>query len=144
MQERKIMTGIILLIYLAIVSAVDIYKREIPLKSSMVCLLLIILMSLSIDKTKITTILLGLLIGLLLLALSMITKGSIGFGDGIMFLVVGSALGFAGTLTVLAGSLILASVTAVILMVFCHVGKKYRIPFAPFVCFTYGGMILFG
>ncbi len=138
------MLKILLFIYLIFVSVVDISKKEIPFWSSVICILAVSVTRILYFEIPVVFLLHGMFTGMMLLIISYITKGAIGMGDGILFLVIGSVLGFADTLTVLAGSLLLSSIMAAVLFIFCHVGKRHQIPFAPFVCFTYGGMMFFG
>ncbi len=138
------MLKICLLLYLLTVSVIDIAKKEIPFWFSVFCILAVSFTQIWYFHIAVVSLLHGMLTGLMLIIISNITKGAIGIGDGVLFAVIGSVLGFADTLTVFAGSLLLSSVMAAVLFIFCHVGKKYRIPFAPFACFAYGGMMLFG
>lgn len=135
---------IILLIYLIVVAIVDIYKKEIPFRFSFAYLTFFVGLQLLFYQSGVISIVGGIAIGIVLLGISMITRGAIGLGDGIMFVVIGSAIGFSDTLTLLTGSLMIASLVAMFLLIFRRVGKEYCFPFAPFVCFAYGGMMIFG
>jgi len=83
--------------------------------------------------------------GLFLVALSFITEGKVGMGDGIVTAMLGPALGLEKSIYVLMGALILNSLLSGILLLFKKAGKNTRIPFVPFlttalgvVTFVYG------
>ena len=70
--------------------------------------------------------------GLLMLAAGRLS-GKIGSGDGCVLLVAGSILGSVKMMAVFTGSLLLAAVTAAVLLVFRMAGKNDKIPFMPFL-----------
>ena len=71
----------------------------------------------------------AMLPGLLLFLLSFVSKGGIGSGDGLLFMVIGIFLGGACVLTIL--------LYAVYLFVFRKKGKKYEIAFVPFAMVSF-------
>lgn len=87
-------------------------------------------------------ILLGLVPGMFLFAVSFLTSGGIGRGDAYLYLSVGSILGFWGSLMVLFVSLVLASFYGGYLLKIKKKGRKYKIPFAPFTAGGYAILLL--
>ena len=81
----------------------------------------------------ITDILLSLLPGGLLLFLSFITREGIGYGDGLIILAAGPALGFCDLLTTLMTAIILSGLFSGLLLILKKVKRKTRIAFAPFL-----------
>lgn len=70
--------------------------------------------------------------GLLMLAAGRLS-GKIGSGDGCVLLVAGSILGSVKMMEVFMGSLLLAALTAVVLLIFRKAGKNDKMPFMPFL-----------
>lgn len=78
-------------------------------------------------------VLLALLPGAVLLAFGMVTEGKLGRGDGDMVLVLGLFMGWELCLGVLCAACLLAAVFSGIGLAAKKLGKKSRIPFAPFL-----------
>ncbi len=132
-----IMTGI----YLAGMAVLDRRYKRIPIIPGIVCLIFVILGQF-IAGNCVVQWLAGVLIGAFLYGVSRISRGSIGEGDAIVYLVTGAALGFYRNLELLMLSLTLAAMTSLILLAVKKVGKKYRIPFIPFTAAAYGVITL--
>lgn len=81
----------------------------------------------------------GLFPGILLFAVSFLTRGGIGKGDAYLYLAVGSAIGLWNSFILLFTALALASGYGLYLLKIRKKGRKYKLPFAPF---TAGGYIL--
>lgn len=79
----------------------------------------------------------GAAVGLFLLLLTLLSRGKIGAGDGLLFaLVIGPALGFTGTCTVLYISLLYVTGGGCIAAVRSRLGGRREtaeVPFVPFV-----------
>ena len=78
------------------------------------------------------SIVLGSLPGLLLLATAFATKKA-GYGDGIVLLILGVALGYRKSLLLFGVSLFLVSICSLVLLVIRKAGRDTRIPFLPFL-----------
>lgn len=78
-------------------------------------------------------ILAGMFIGVVLYFISVITKGKIGRGDGVLFMVTAVYLGFWNNLVLLWIACILAGVVGSVMMIFFKKKKDYKLPFVPFV-----------
>lgn len=72
--------------------------------------------------------------GLICLLLSWMTRGEIGAGDGCMLLVLGAFMDFWEVFSVFSVAISTVGIVALILMLRFHKGKKYEIPFIPFLC----------
>lgn len=79
----------------------------------------------------------GMILGLLVMLLAVVTKGHLGLGDGILLLITGIFLGFWRNLELILGAAILAGVVSAYLLVIKKVDKNYEIPFAPFILVMY-------
>lgn len=77
----------------------------------------------------------GIGFGVLLLAVA--TGESIGIGDGMVLAVSGIFLGFRKNLELLLAALFLAGVVSLFLLTVKRKGRKYRLPFVPFLAAAY-------
>lgn len=75
----------------------------------------------------------GIAVGLVLLAVSKLTHGQIGEGDGITFLITGFCLGFEENFLLLLEALLLSSMWGLIWMLMKKINLKTSLPFVPFV-----------
>ncbi len=80
----------------------------------------------------------SLLPGSFLLLLGFLTGEKVGYGDGLLLLVVGLFLGFYPCLLILCSSLVLLSLCALILLCLRKVNKSSRLPFVPFLAMGMG------
>lgn len=87
----------------------------------------------------------GMLLGVGLLGIAKMTGESLGYGDGMLFLVTGIYLGGWDNCSLLMTSLVLAFVFAIIQILVRKKSAKSEIPFVPFVLSAYvlylGGQI---
>lgn len=87
------------------------------------------------DSTELLT---GILIGLAVLFLAWITREVIGYGDGVVLLMLGILLGGSNCFAVAMAAIVASGIWALGLIVFFHKNRKYEIPFIPFL---FGGLI---
>ena len=80
----------------------------------------------------------GLFLGLLLLGISLVTRGALGKGDGIFLAIIGLNLGFSTVFSIFTGALLLAAMLAILLMIIKRVNKDTAFPFLPFLGVSYG------
>lgn len=80
----------------------------------------------------------GALVGLLVVAVGIITRQKIGYGDGILFVTLGLCLGMSASLIILLLSLVLVCVFGVARVIMGKITLKSALPFLPFVtvCFV--------
>jgi leader peptidase (prepilin peptidase)/N-methyltransferase len=79
----------------------------------------------------------GFIVGVCVVAISIVTKGKIGTGDGILLCITGIGQGLWGNLELLAFALLGASVISILLLVFRRADRKKSIPFVPFLLFGF-------
>lgn len=79
----------------------------------------------------------GLFPGLFLILAAKVTREGIGYGDGAVLMVSGMYLGFVYTLNLLLCGLLLSALAAVFLITVKKAGRKYQIPFLPFLFLGY-------
>ena len=86
--------------------------------------------------------LLGMLIGGGILCFAWLSRESVGFGDGWLFVVTGIFLGFLQNFILLFGSVLLAGMFAIACLVLKKKGRDDRIALAPFVLTAYVVFVL--
>ena len=131
------METIILFIFLMLCSFWDWKTRMIPVWICASTAIIIGLYQLLVKEVSLEKILVGLIVGLFLLMIGKITRGQIGSGDGIVFLVIGIGIGVKESIFLLFESLC-------VLFFFCLIGlltgkikMKEKLPFIPFVFIAY-------
>lgn len=93
---------------------------------------------------RIGQILLGMGIGGGLLIMSLLSKGGIGVGDGIVVLISGIYLGVQENCFLLLLALLVSSLYSGILWIVKKVDRKQKIPFIPFLLVGYIMRLVFG
>lgn len=145
-KETKNMEGmkveqIFVLAFLGINSWKDIRKREVSLLATGIFAVIGIINALwhgTICWEWIGAV--GL--GTALIALSVVSKGAVGMGDGLVLAALGTVLTFGELLGVFMMGLLCCSVWGIILLILPSTGKKTEIPFVPFLLLGYiGGLI---
>lgn len=84
----------------------------------------------------------GIVVGLTLFGYSLITRGGIGFGDGLIFICLGIFLGLSENLRLLFFSLLAAAFFGGIYALIRKKSIKAQIPFVPCILISYVMMIL--
>lgn len=89
------------------------------------------------SQIDVTDMLLGAAIGAVLLLCGFVSGEKIGYGDGAIVMVCGIFLGFDANLELLCIALVLLEVVALFLIVVKRKGRRYQIPFIPFLLVGY-------
>lgn len=76
--------------------------------------------------------------GMIMLLVSWITKQSVGYGDGVVLLILGIYVGWQSILAIYMLSVLIAGISGIILMLFFHKNKNYEIPFVPYLAISFG------
>lgn len=84
----------------------------------------------------------GVLIGLLVLGVSRLTKGGIGAGDGWILCVTGIYLGFYKNMQLFFTALILSAIAGAGLIIIKKANRKTELAFVPFLLAAYAGIVL--
>ncbi|WP_253288639.1 prepilin peptidase [Blautia sp. MSJ-19] len=94
------------------------------------------------QKRNLLDFLIPLGIGLMLLAVSVWSRGEVGMGDAWFLLALGAMLTTDIFIKTVCGGMLLAAGAAGILLVICKKGRKTEIPLVPFLFAGYLGGIL--
>ena len=84
---------------------------------------------------------LGILVGILSLWMSKVTKEAVGYGDSVMILLLGIHLGIIRQLLVLTIASMLSAVLSLVGMTAWGWTRRKTIPFLPFLSIAYGGVM---
>lgn len=135
-------TGILIAgIYLAVMAVIDRRHKKIPVIPGVVCMVFIIPAQIMAGKPM-AGWLPGILIGILLFLISKLSRGEVGQGDALVYLVTGLALGFFKNLELFMLSLFFAAMVGLVLLVLRRVGRKHAMPFIPFTAVAYGIVLI--
>ena len=126
---------------LAICSAEDIRKKQVRTNVILAFGIVGVIFHMLWQMQSIESILAGMGIGGALLLLSILTRGKIGIGDGILLVVTGIYLGLEQNLILLLSSLFICALYALFLLILRKKGRKDTIAFVPFVFVSYMCML---
>ncbi len=114
-------------------SVEDIRKRTVPVIPMMIWGMAGVLLHLYHGRISYVSMLGGLIPGIAVYILSILTHERIGKGDAILLIVTGVYMGFWGNIFMLWIGMILAAVGGVVSMTFFKKSKHYELPFVPFL-----------
>lgn len=122
---------------LVLCAAQDMYKKKLLVWPLVLFALLVILCSGFSNSISILDRLGGLILGLGVVLLSLVTGGKIGLGDGIILAITGIGLGLWANLELFAIALFLAAIVSILLLILRLANRKKSIPFVPFLLVSY-------
>lgn len=141
MQLEDNITRGVVLVFLCICAVSDIRKKEIPFgmtAAGMTAAAVYTMCRMRNGAVSVTELIFSLLPGLCFLLLSRCTKEKIGYGDGLMLLIIGAAVGFYQCFFALCIGLFFSACFAVLLLILHKAGKGSRLPFIPFLALGMG------
>ncbi len=103
-----------------------------------------VLLHLFAPVCSIYSVLWGMMLGIAMVFMSLVTRGSVGMGDGILLMVTGVYLGADGNLELFMTGLFFAALWALALLVLKKKKGKEEIAFVPFLLISYFTMLLRG
>ena len=119
-------------IWLGIQAGFDLKYKEIPVWLSVVGALIGLAFCL-VEKRTLDSILLALIPGLASCLFSKITKEVIGYGDGMVLMVMASFLSLQRLLSMVMISFMLSGIVALGMLIFLKKSGSYKIPLIPFI-----------
>ena len=129
---------------LSLLAVEDLRIKKIPVIPLMLTGIVGMIFHLMYWNRDIQDILGGISIGIVLYFISVITRGKIGKGDGVLFMVTGVYLGFWNNLILLWVACVMAGVVGAGMMVAFKKNKDYKLPFVPFVLLAALVMLMIG
>jgi prepilin signal peptidase PulO-like enzyme (type II secretory pathway) len=140
---------IILAVFLIINTINDIRKREIHLVTIPFFILVFFIYLCFLQeqdewKSSVVFALKGVIPGILLIIISVLTRGAVGIGDGLAVFVCGLFIGFLKNLMLVMGGFMLAAVGGVILIRLKKADRRTVLPFLPFLTVMFGLLSLSG
>ncbi|MBE5825168.1 MAG: hypothetical protein E7307_00890 [Butyrivibrio sp.] len=136
--------GMIILTVLGIISLRDIKERQIPVWLICCCGALSLgkeIFLLTRGTFEPFEMVISLLPGALLILTAYVTRGGVGYGDGLLALSIGPAVGPAVLAAGLCVAVVGSGIFSGILLILRKAGRKTRIPFVPFMTFGVGVML---
>ena len=129
----RIIRFVIVMGLLSFEAVIDLKRREINIVFPIITGVFSVIFMLLSDDVPFLSSLIGLAEGVLLIALSFITDGQIGSGDGIILAATGLMLGWKDNLIMFFFSCLISAFVAIGLMGIKKADKKTKIPFIPFM-----------
>ena len=127
----------VIIVFLIPCAITDLKSKTIPIWWTVVFGISAMIYQIFWKKQKLEAILFSMIIGVTLLVAAKISIHRIGYGDGIIFLILGLWIGFWDGISLLFFSLILSSIISAYFIIVRRKGRDYRIPFIPFVTAAY-------
>ena len=134
-MNMQIIIQILLMILLVITAVIDIRKREIPfLLIGLGVILAVISMVYGLVRGIVgVEAALALLPGGAMVLISLVTRGEVGLGDGVMLLCIGPVLGLEQTVAGLLISLFISSIFSIGVLALKKGNRKTKLAFIPFL-----------
>ncbi len=131
------MKEIILGVWIGVQAGFDFRYKEIPIWFSAIGAVIGIGFCV-VEKRECLSLLLACLPGFMAFVFSWVTKESLGYGDGIVLLIMGIYLPISRLISIGMQAFLIAGMTALVLLVVFRKNGKYRMPFVPFLGIAYG------
>ena len=129
---------ICLIIILGVICVFDIKRKKIPIYMLIILAAAGIISNFTVGEFDIEKRIIAMLPGMILLIVSMITKQQIGYGDGMIILIMGLYIDIDDILSIVLSSFLLSSIAAIILMTVFKKKKNFEMAFSPFLLIGYG------
>lgn len=129
---------ICLIIILGVICVFDIKRKKIPVYMLIILAAAGIISNFTVGEFDIEKKIIAMLPGTILLIVSMITKQQIGYGDGLIILIMGLYIDIDDILSIVLSSFLLSSIAAIILMTVFKKKKNFEMAFSPFLLIGYG------
>jgi len=126
-----------IVVVLAICSVQDIRKKKIYLWLILLGGLLIAVCVPFCEEVSMLDRFGGILVGMVVILISVLTRGKIGLADGILLCATGFGLGFWSNLELFGIALFLAAIVSILLLMLRLADRKKAIPFVPFLLLAY-------
>lgn len=132
----------VLFFSLAVAAFIDWKKKKVYLPMIIATGCAGVIIHIFMQDMTIMDIIVGVLPGIILLFLGYVTKESIGYGDGCIFIMTGVYLGGLGNLMLLVISSVLAGIYAIVILLMRKGSRNDSFAYVPFVLFAYVVLII--
>jgi len=129
------------ILIMCLISIWDIKTRRIPISLMIVLLIVTLIYVCSGDSIRLLEIVFSLCPGIVMIALSLLSDGKIGIGDGIVITELGLGLGIVDCMIVLVIALCINTFVVMILYFAHFINKSSKIPFIPFLTVGLGVLV---
>ena len=129
----EILNNIVILILLALCTFFDIKSKQLPLKMIALFALIIVERCFANGYFGSWDFLLRLAPGVLLLLIAFATNQAIGYGDGVIIVLIGLMLDIQVTISLIFIAFILSSIISLIILISKKGDRQTRLPFMPFM-----------
>lgn len=136
------MQSVLVLILLVVCAVEDLKRKEVTVTYILVFGIIGVLLHLFYPNCSVYSMLWGLLLGIAVMTVSVLSGGSIGMGDGILMTVTGVYLGGYQNLELFFIGVFLAGIWSLGLLVFKKKKRKEKIAFMPFLLVAYVFMLV--
>ena len=134
MSKYDLIVWIVTLAMIVIEAISDVKRREIKIVYLIVAGTIGILsLVISGEKSRIISSLFGIAIGLTVIVLAYLTKGGIGYGDGLLLCITGLLLGVRNNIILLFTGCFFSAIVSMFLLVIKKADRKTLLPFVPFL-----------
>ena len=120
-------------LFLGTMSLYDLKTRRLPGLSIILGLVSVVLIRIAFKGQPATSYLAAMVVGILFIAVSYITKEKIGYGDSLIILFIGILLGFENLLFIVFTALVMSAVTGVAMIMIKGFKRNLSLPFVPFM-----------
>ena len=127
-----------MIIILGVVCVFEKKRKKIPVYMLIILAAAGIISNFTVGEFDIEKRIIAMLPGMILLIVSMITKQQIGYGDGMIILIMGLYIDIDDILSIVLSSFLLSSIAAIILMTVFKKKKNFEMAFSPFLLIGYG------
>lgn len=142
MEPIKSIRFALVFIVLIIEAITDFRKKEINIPASVILVFAAVGMYFWGKDISLTNAIIGFAEGLILILVSVATKGQIGIGDGILLAAFGLMLGGRDNMVMFFFACLSSAFVSALMMIIKKADKKTRIPFVPFMVPGFLTMVL--
>lgn len=129
---------------LGLLAIVDLKKKQVSNVLLLIASGIVIINYVIFRPVTVMALIGGILIGIILLGISYITRQKIGAGDGLLVMILGAYLGFEGIGVMLLYALTLSAIWSGLLLMIKKVNRHYEVAFIPFIFIGYIGVLIYG
>ena len=133
MDQIKNLRFVFVLTVLIIEAVTDFKKKEVNIIFPILLAAAAVVMLFFSKDISLINAIIGIAEGLLLILISVLTKGQIGMGDGILLAACGLMLGGRDNLIMFFFACLSSAVVSALIMIIKKADKKTKIPFVPFM-----------